>query len=85
MTERPRHTCHWPGCAIAVDPQFFACRRHWYMLPKAIRMDIWRYYRKGQEVTKDPSADYIAATRRAREWIYDHHPPQLHLQLGVAQ
>jgi len=79
------HTCHWPGCPVEVAPHFWGCRRHWFMLPPPIRCDIWLYYRKGQEVTKDPSDAYIRATARAREWIYDHYPDALPLQPDLAQ
>lgn len=65
------HTCHWPGCPVEVEPQLWGCRTHWYRLPMAIRRDIWRYYRPGQEITKDPSDAYIGAARRAREWAFD--------------
>jgi hypothetical protein len=74
MSDRPRHTCHWPGCTVEVEPQFWGCRTHWYRLPKPIRSDIWRHYRRGQEIDKDPSREYVAAAARARKWIYDHHP-----------
>jgi hypothetical protein len=79
------HRCHWPGCQVEVPPDKFTCRRHWFALPKPIRREIWRHYRKGQEVTKDPSDAYIRAARRAREWIYANHPPLQQLQLDFAQ
>jgi len=47
----------------------WGCRPHWLTLPKEIRSRIWRAYRVGQEVTKTPSAEYVAAAREAQEWI----------------
>ena len=47
-----RHTCHATGCRTTVPPKMFACRRHWFTLPKALRDAIWRTYRPGQEISK---------------------------------
>lgn len=44
----------------------FACREHWYDLPKKLRDAIWREYRDGQEVDKRPSARYLAVQTVAR-------------------
>jgi len=41
------------------------CKPHWYMVPKPLRKEVWRTYRKGQEVTKDPSREYLAAAKAA--------------------
>jgi hypothetical protein len=79
------HHCHWPGCRVEVQPHLWGCWKHWRKLPQDIKDDIWRSYRKGQEVTKDPSREYIEAARRAREWIFDHHLPLQQLQMELAQ
>lgn len=63
------HTCHWPGCTAQVPPAMWGCRKHWFLLPKPIRDEIWRAYRPGQEETSTPSADYVAAARKAQDWI----------------
>jgi hypothetical protein len=63
------HTCHWPGCKIEVPPKLWGCSRHWFMLPKYLRDKIWKTYRPGQEITKDPSPEYIAAAREVQHWI----------------
>lgn len=63
------HICHWPGCGKTVPARLWGCREHWFALPKRIRDRIWEFYRPGQEVTKTPSADYLAAAREAQEWI----------------
>jgi hypothetical protein len=43
----------------------FACKTHWYALRPALRDAIWREYRRGQEVDKNPSIRYLAVQRRA--------------------
>lgn len=63
-----RHTCHWPGCEVAVPPKMWGCNRHWSMLPKDIRKEIWATYKPGQEVKKNPSQAYIAAAVRAHQF-----------------
>ncbi|MDR6887834.1 MULTISPECIES: zinc-finger-containing protein [Variovorax] len=67
-----RHTCHWPGCSRAVPPAMWGCSPHWFTLPKALRDDIWRTYRPGQEITKTPSEAYVAAARAVQQWIAHH-------------
>ena len=71
------HACHWPGCPVKVPPAMWGCRKHWFRLPARLRARIWRAYRPGQEVTKDPSAEYIAVAREAREWIAANDAPLL--------
>lgn len=66
-----RHNCHWPGCQRHVPPKLWGCREHWFKLPKDLRDEIWRTYRPGQEISKTPSREYIAAARAVREWIED--------------
>lgn len=64
------HTCHWPGCQRPVPPAMWGCRDHWFSLPKYLRDEIWRTYRRGQEITKDPSPEYIEVARRVQDWIH---------------
>lgn len=47
----------------------FACEEHWVQIPAAIRREIWRHYKNGQEVYKTPSLDWIAAARKAQEAV----------------
>lgn len=63
------HTCHWPGCDQQVPPAMWGCRSHWFRLPKKLRNKIWLAYRAGQEITKTPSAQYVAAAREVQDWI----------------
>lgn len=66
------HRCHFPNCRTPVEPKLWGCKKHWYMLPQWLRNNINRAYVPGQEVTKTPSPEYIAAARTAREWILGH-------------
>ena len=43
----------------------FMCRQHWYSLRRPLRDAVWREYRPGQEVDKEPSSRYMAVQRRA--------------------
>lgn len=66
------HTCRWPGCGAQVPPAMWGCHEHWFRLPPALRWEIWREYRPGQERDGKPSAGYVAAAARVREWIREH-------------
>lgn len=63
------HACHWPGCETKVPPAMWGCRTHWFRLPARLRARIWRAYRPGQEITKDPSAEYLAVASEVQAWI----------------
>ncbi|WP_428419236.1 hypothetical protein [Methylibium sp.] len=69
-----KHTCHWPGCNAHVPPAMWGCKAHWFKLPKALRDRIWATYRPGQEITKTPSAAYLAAARDVLDWIRQQEP-----------
>jgi hypothetical protein len=66
------HTCHWPGCETNVPPKMWGCSKHWFRLPKKLRDEVWRTYRPGQEITKTPSAEYIAVALKVQEWCRQH-------------
>lgn len=63
------HTCHAEACTETVPPRMFMCRRHWFMLPKALRDEIWDEYVPGQESRKDPTPEYIDVAHRAIEAV----------------
>lgn len=63
------HTCHWPGCKVEVKPAMWGCPKHWFKLPLALRNRIWATYKPGQEDSKTPSPEYVAAAREVQEWI----------------
>jgi hypothetical protein len=60
-----QHTCHAHGCPRAVAPRLFACVEHWRALRKELRDAIWKEYRSGQEVDKNPSLRYLAVQQLA--------------------
>ncbi len=64
-----RHECHRTGCHVIVPPKIFMCKPDWFALPKPLRDAVWATYRPGQEVTKDPSREYLAAARAAIEYL----------------
>lgn len=66
------HTCHWTGCATPVPPKLWGCRKHWFILPKRLRDEVWRTYRPGQEITKDPSREYVEVVMQVQEWIAEY-------------
>jgi hypothetical protein len=66
------HHCHWPGCEKPVPPVMWGCK-------------VWRTYRPGQEVSKTPSAEYIAVAREVQAWIAANHPPKQGARDGGAQ
>lgn len=47
----------------------WGCKGHWFALPKHLRDRIWATYRRGQEVTKRPSPEYIEAAIAVQKWI----------------
>ena len=63
----------------------WGCQPHWYRLPKALRDRIWQTYRPGQEISKTPSRDYIAAAREVQEWIAGQQPSANHEELRPSQ
>lgn len=67
-----KHTCHWPGCAAEVPPKLWGCGKHWYRLPKVLRDEVWRTYVPGQEITKTPSAEYLAVAMKVQAWCQKH-------------
>jgi hypothetical protein len=64
-----RHTCHWPGCTKAVPPAMWGCKPHWFKLPKPLRDAVWNAYVPGQEISKTPSAKYLAVAALVQGWI----------------
>jgi len=52
-----------------VRPDLFMCYKHWSMVPADLRRLIWRHYRKGQEVDKSPSTEYLEVAQRAQQAV----------------
>lgn len=67
-----RHTCHWPTCNKAVPPAMWGCKAHWFTLPKRLRDAIWKTYRPGQEIDKNPSAAYLKVADEVQKWCNEY-------------
>lgn len=59
------HTCHAIGCSAQVLPKYLMCFKHWKLVPVLEQSLVWKWYRKGQEVDKLPSPEYLAAAAAA--------------------
>lgn len=64
MGRAEQHTCHAAACEAHVPPRMHMCKRHWFMVPKALRDGLWDAYRPGQERRMDPSPEYLLAAAR---------------------
>lgn len=77
----PDHTCHAKGCNVKVDPSKLMCRRHWKLVPEPLRTAVWATYRRGQEIDKRPSPQYLAAAQAAIDAVAEREarrrPPTL--------
>jgi hypothetical protein len=47
----------------------WGCKTHWFKLPQALRNRVWATYVPGQEITKTPSAEYLAVAHDVQAWI----------------
>lgn len=63
------HFCHARNCGAPVRPELFMCQNHWFMVPADLRRLIWRHYRRGQEVDKNPSAEYLEVAKKAQDAV----------------
>ena len=63
------HKCHAEGCNVAGPPRLLMCLKHWRMVPRHLQKEVWRYYRPGQEITKDPSPEYLEVMQKAIESV----------------
>jgi len=59
------HFCHAKACKVIVPPKRLMCKKHWFMVPADLRRTVWREYRPGQEVDKEPTAEYLEAAQNA--------------------
>jgi hypothetical protein len=69
LPDNSGHHCHWPECNKPVPPAMWGCKTHWFKLPMRLRNRIFAAYRPGQEISKTPSAAYIAVAQEAQAWI----------------
>jgi len=59
------HRCHAMGCKRAIAAKFLMCGRHWAMVPPNLQTEVYRNYRPGQEIDKQPTQEYLVAMWRA--------------------
>lgn len=64
-----KHRCHAHACPRNVPPKLLFCRLHWGMLCAALQREIWWTYVSNQEVTKDPSLEYMVAHHRSVAFV----------------
>ena len=65
------HKCHAINCYRTVPPKMLMCRKHWFMVDPELRYRIWATYVPGQEITKDPSSEYLEAAKQAIKCVRD--------------
>ena len=65
QADPPKHYCHARGCLNEVHPSLLMCSRHWRLVPTHLQREVWRHYRKGQEIDKVPSPSYLHAAADA--------------------
>lgn len=64
------HTCHAEGCTIRCKPEFLMCRKHWFMVPRALQDAVWDAYVPGQcDFDPLPSDEWHAAADAAIEAV----------------
>lgn len=59
------HICHAIGCTSKIDPSLLMCRKHWQKVPLYLKLEVKRNYKKGQEVSKTPTPQYLEAMKAA--------------------
>lgn len=59
------HLCHAKGCTVPVAPHFLMCPSHWRRVPRDLQARVYATYRPGQEVSKDPTREYVTAAQAA--------------------
>lgn len=69
MTQK--HNCAASRCPERVAPSILMCKKHWYMVPRDIRMRVLRSYQPGQEKVgwSATTAEYQDAVRAAIEAV----------------
>lgn len=65
------HHCHAKLCTVRTSPRMFMCRVHWFSLPDRMQGMVWKVYKAGQEVRKDPSEHYLQVTSLIVDWLYN--------------
>jgi hypothetical protein len=65
---------------LLIEASYLMCAFHWFKLPRRLRDAVWAAYRPGQEITLDPSPEWLKAAEEARQWVAEREgrrPPTL--------
>jgi hypothetical protein len=74
--------CH--GCGRQIPPRLLMCERHWSMVPLAMKKEVWKHYRQGQEYDgKGRTQEYDRAAIAAIEFVLEREKNQ-RLAAGAA-
>lgn len=69
---RAAHHCHARGCKVIVRPEILMCKPHWFMVPYALRHEVWRTYHPGQcDGTPLPSEAWHRAADAAIAVVFE--------------
>ena len=71
------HTCHAIRCTKTTPPRMFMCLSHWRMVPRAMQDAVWANYKRGQEIRKDPTDEYLDVTKKARLYVAEREGIEL--------
>lgn len=66
------HKCPHPECRDTIGFAVFACRRHWYSLPTAIRREISNAWAAVCDGRTGGLARHDRARASAQQWWQDH-------------
>ncbi len=60
------HTCHAHNCTTRCAPEMLMCKKHWFLVSKETRSQVWKHYRQGQcELKPMPSKQWHDAADQA--------------------
>lgn len=61
-----KHTCHAERCTKEVPRTMLMCRKHWFMVPPSMRIEVVKHYQRGQCDGKvRVSKEWVKAARAA--------------------
>lgn len=59
-------TCPVVDCGIHIIPSLFACKTHWFKLPKTLRDDIWTAWNANNMDA------HVVAKQAAMDWYAEN-------------
>ena len=72
------YKCHARGCNREVPPAKLMCFPCWVKVPNHLKRAVRLHYRPGQELTKNPSNEYLAAAQAAIHAVAELEDESLH-------